>query len=61
MKPCAINDNLLLPQYIETNIQYTNKFFKIPTADTIENRPVRRKIIETAYKPFFHNYMEETI
>ena len=49
MKP-TITNNILLPEYIETNLQYTNDLFRIPTSDTVENRPVRRKIIESAYK-----------
>ncbi|MBR6438553.1 MAG: hypothetical protein IKS65_05150 [Bacteroidales bacterium] len=39
-----------MPDYIETNLQYTNTLFRIPTANNVEARPVRRKIIETAYK-----------
>ena len=39
-----------MPDYIETNLQYTNNLFRIPTSHNVEARPVRRKIIETAYK-----------
>lgn len=42
--------SIIMPDYIETNLQYTNTIFKIPTANNVEARPVRRKIIETAYK-----------
>lgn len=40
----------LLPEFIETNLQYTKNSFKIPTTEDVEARPIRRKIIETAYK-----------
>lgn len=49
MKP-TITNNRLLPEYIETNLQYTDNLFRIPTSDTVENRPVRREVIESAYK-----------
>ena len=45
-----LTDQLFLPDYIETNLQYTNIYFKIPTTDSVEARPSRRKIIETAYR-----------
>lgn len=55
MKSSAMNDKLLLQDYIETNLQYTNNLFAIPTSNVVENRPIRRKIIETAYKTMLTN------
>ncbi|MCQ2308801.1 MAG: hypothetical protein MJZ85_00035 [Bacteroidales bacterium] len=39
-----------LPDFIETNLQGSNIFFKIPTSDNVEVRSDRRKIIKDAYK-----------
>ena len=50
MKSTIVKTNILLPEFIETNLQYTNDFFRIPTTDDVAARPIRRKIIETAYK-----------
>lgn len=50
---------VLLPEFIETNLQNTNLFFQIPTGDAVENRPVRREIIETAYKTMLSNMQGE--
>ena len=52
MKSIITTDNITLPEYIETNIQHSKLRFKIPTTSNVEARPVRRKIIETAYKTF---------
>lgn len=52
MKSIITNDEITLPEYIETNIQHSKIRFKIPTTSNVEARPVRRKIIETAYKTF---------
>lgn len=43
-------NKILLPEFIETNLQYTNEYFKIPTSDNVEVRPLRRQIVETAYR-----------
>ena len=43
-------NSILLPEFIVTNLQYTKDCFKIPTTDDVAARPIRRKIIETAYK-----------
>lgn len=50
MKSIVTNDDLVLPDYIESNLQYTNKNFRIPTANGVETRPIRRFIVETSYK-----------
>lgn len=39
-----------LPDFIETNLQGSNIFFKIPTSDNVEVRSDRRKIIRDAYR-----------
>lgn len=50
MKQGLIIQSDLLPEFIETNLQYTKNCFKIPTTEDVKARPIRRKIIETAYK-----------
>ena len=50
MKQDLIIQSDLLPEFVETNLQHTNQIFRIPTTENIEARPIRRKIIETAYK-----------
>jgi len=43
-----INDSV--PEYISTNLQGTNLIFNIPTSKRVECRPIRREIVEIAYK-----------
>ena len=50
MKQDLIIQSDLLPEFVETNLQHTNQIFRIPTTKNVEARPIRRKIIETAYK-----------
>lgn len=52
MKSIIANDEIILPDFIETNIQHSKLRFKIPTTNNVEARPVRRKIVKTAYKTF---------
>lgn len=44
----VINGNV--PEYIETNLQKTNIMFRIPTKKDVEQRPIRRIIVENAYR-----------
>ncbi|MDO5340925.1 MAG: hypothetical protein Q4F69_00515 [Bacteroidia bacterium] len=39
-----------VPEYIETNLQKTNIMFRIPTKKDVEQRPIRRIIVENAYR-----------
>ena len=57
MESIIINNDIILPDYIETNLQYTDKLYRIPTSDNVENRPIRRKIIESAYKTLLSQMM----
>ena len=50
MKYADTIKKVITPDYIETNIQYTKKFFKIPTSKNKEFRSSRRTIIREAYK-----------
>ncbi|MBO4574924.1 MAG: hypothetical protein J5708_06345 [Bacteroidales bacterium] len=50
MKQDLIIHSDLLPEFVETNLQHTNQIFRIPTTENVEARPIRRKIIEIAYK-----------
>ena len=45
-----VNNDNALPEYIESHLSGTRLKFKIPTTINVEARPIRRKIIETAYK-----------
>ena len=46
----VFHNQILLPEFIETNLQQTKKRFKIPTNPNKEFRGARRDIIREAYK-----------
>ena len=44
------SETIIIPDSIKTNLQHTRDVFSIPTSNNVEERPIRRQIIETAYK-----------